>query len=145
MAISSHNDDSTIYYDKWGYNTAIGNGPEYVNLSQFEVYDAASTVGLNQNNFTREITTFFDDFNTITYENKSISILTRTINLPDNDPDYSQGDSITIVDNEPDYSIVDWDGSVNVSNLPSIISTGTIDNPELDQIYTNIPPLIAVL
>lgn len=140
--ITFHNDNSTIYYEKLGHNEAIGNDPDMVNLSQFEVYDAESTVGLTQTGFTKNITTFFDEFNTITYENKSISILTRTINLPDSDPDYSPGDSITIVDNEPDYSIVDWDGSVNVSNLPSIISTGTIDNPELDQIYTNIPPLI---
>lgn len=64
------------------------------------------------------------------------------INLPDTDPNYTPGDSMTIIDGEPDYSVIDWDGSVNVSNLPSIISTGVLENPEIDQIYTNIPPLV---
>lgn len=78
---------------------------------------------------------------TVTMEG-NIKIVTSLINLPDDDIGYSPGDSMTIIDGEPDYSVVDWDGTVNVGNLPAIVSTGRIENPEIDQIYTNIPPLV---
>lgn len=70
-----------------------------------------------------------------------VSFITGTITLPA-DSGYTDGDSMTIVDEQPDYSLVDWDGDVNVTNYPTIISPNAPQNPEIDQIYTNVPAFV---
>ena len=55
-----------------------------------------------------------------------LSIKTTIIALPDDDPNYTQGDSIVIVDGEPTYVVVQWPESVSVANLPAIITQQSI-------------------
>lgn len=69
-----------------------------------------------------------------------IRIVTATISMPSLDPTYEAGDGMTIVDGEPVYEEIVFSGEV--TNLPAIVSTGEIANPEIDQIYTNIPALV---
>jgi len=64
----------------------------------------------------------------------SVVIVTNTIDIPDN-----PGTDIVIIDGEPQYIEVTFPDSINVSNYPSIISTGTISNPELDNLYGYAP------
>lgn len=66
-------------------------------------------------------------------------VVTAEIEFPVENPNYSPGDGMTIVDGQPDYGQVTIPDSISVNNLPAIVSTGTIENPEVDQIYTNIP------
>lgn len=56
-------------------------------------------------------------------------IVTTAINLPAENPDYTAGDSVTIVDGQPVYVTIDWSSEVTVSNLPAIVSTGSIPVP----------------
>lgn len=56
-------------------------------------------------------------------------VITGNIVLPDDDLGYTAGDSITIVDGQPYYSVIEWDSTVTVSNLPAVISTGNIPTP----------------
>lgn len=88
----------------------------------------------------QEIVNFLNNITVVTQGD--IKFVISIINLPDTDPAYTPGDSLTIIDGQPDYSEVDWDGTVTVGNLPAIISTGSLENPEIDQIFTNIPPLV---
>lgn len=69
----------------------------------------------------------------------SLVIVTGDIDIPDNlNPD----DSIVIDGDEVTYIQIDWPESIDIGNLPAVISTGELENPEIDQIYTNIPALI---
>lgn len=70
-------------------------------------------------------------------ETGDMTIVTSTISMPSYDPSYTPGDGVTIVNGEPIYEEITFSGEV--TNLPAIVSTGTIENPEVDQIYTNIP------
>lgn len=63
----------------------------------------------------------------------SVVIVTGDIDIPDGGP------GIVIVDGEPEYIEVVFPDSVSVNNLPAVISYDNIQNPEVDQIYTNIP------
>lgn len=81
--------------------------------------------------------------NNATIENVGdINIITADIILPIESPDYTNGDSITIIDGDPDYSIIEWDGEVTVSNLPAIVSTGTINDPGIGEFFGWIPTLV---
>lgn len=76
---------------------------------------------------------------TVTYEG-DVKVITGSIVLPPDNPTYTPGDGITIIDGEPTYEEITFSGEI--TNLPAIVSTGEIDNPEIDQIYTNIPALV---
>lgn len=123
-----YNNTNTLRYRK----EASGN-----DLTGYAVYEASNTVGSDVPNQT----TFFDNFNSITSVGESVSILTSTINLPPDDPNYTSGDYITIVDNQPIYSS-DWPDTVSVDNLPAVISTSSVDNPHLEEAYRPIQGLI---
>lgn len=89
-----------------------------------------------------EFSTEFGEFmknSKIEYEG-NVAILTSVIELPSDNPNYTIGDGVTIIDGEPQYGEIVFSGEI--TNLPAIVSTQDIDNPEIDQIYTNIPPLV---
>lgn len=69
-------------------------------------------------------------------------VICSDIILPVDNPDYTPGDSIHIVDNQPDYLQIEWNGEVTVSNLPAIVSTGTVQEPGLQDAFS---PIIAVI
>lgn len=75
---------------------------------------------------------------TITAEGEML-IITGAIALPADNPDYTEGDGITIIDGQPNYELITFSGEV--TNLPAIVSTGTVQNPGLDAFWGFIPVL----
>lgn len=84
----------------------------------------------------------FNDFltNLQIQEIGDIKVVTYNVVLPIEDPDYSSGDGVTIIDGVPQYGEVTFSGVID--NLPAIVSTGVLENPEIDQIYTGIPAFL---
>lgn len=80
------------------------------------------------------------DFDLEIEGNNRIVVTEKIIPVPGED--YTSEESMTIIDGQPTYQEIDWPEEIKVSNLPAIVSTGTIENPEVDQIYTNIPAFI---
>lgn len=71
------------------------------------------------------------------------TISTGDIILPADDPDYTPGDSIVIyIDDSIGYIDINWPDSISVNNLPAVVSTGTVQNPGLEEAYSPILALI---
>lgn len=88
----------------------------------------------------QEVELFCTNFD-IAVEN-GMYVLTEQIQLPEYDTSFQSGDSITIIDGKPQYSNIPWPDSVSVDNLPAVVSTGTIENPHLEEAYRPIQGLI---
>lgn len=83
----------------------------------------------------------FEDYWSAMQNNNTVTqvgdmyILTNEIVTPSMDPAYTTGDSVVIIDGQPIYQVLDWNGEVTVSNLPAIVSTGSITNPGIADLF----------
>lgn len=85
-----------------------------------------------------QVLNFYSDMRLVAVDGMTVN--TADLLLPADDPNYTNGDGMVVVDGTPQYGEVSFSGEI--TNLPAIISTGTLENPEIEQIYTNIPPLV---
>lgn len=69
-----------------------------------------------------------------------IVVTTKIIPIPGED--YTTDDSMTIIDGQPSYIEINWPDEIAISNLPAVVSTGTIENPHLEEAYRPIQGLI---
>lgn len=88
----------------------------------------------------QQITSFIDTGEIVTED--EYGIVTEIINLPDNDPTYTEGDSVIIEDGNPIYITVEWPDRISIDNLPAVISPTTITDPDLEGVYGEVTPFI---
>lgn len=69
-------------------------------------------------------------------------IVVTEMSVPIEGEDYQPGDSVEIVGDDAIYINLEWDGEVTVSNLPAIVSTGTVENPQLGNLFNWIPTFV---
>lgn len=74
-----------------------------------------------------------------------LKVLTSTIVLPSDDPAYTPGDSITIIDDQPEYQVINFPDNLKVSNLPAIISEGTVPDPQFAGVFAPVSALISAM
>lgn len=76
-------------------------------------------------------------------ENEGIYANSDTINLPSSDPNYEDGYSIIYYpDGTIGYLDINWPETITVDNLPAIVSTGSIRNPDIDSVFLPIKAFI---
>jgi len=114
---TNSNSNGTIYYS-WAVYSFFSHSNNYPGngypLTGYQVYsDSKQTI---QNNLNGKVIQSVDT---------GVSIITGVIYLPDDSPDYTEGDSLIIIDGEPQYQIVDW-SEVTVDNLPAVITRNSI-------------------
>lgn len=73
-----------------------------------------------------------------------MQFVTSEITLPDDDSGYTTGDSITIINTEPSYQVIQWSDEITVSNLPAVVSTGTVSNPGLIEFFRPVSAFVAM-
>lgn len=64
-----------------------------------------------------------------------LSLRSETITLPEDDIDYSTGDSVSIVSGQPEYGYIEWPESITVDNYPTVIVKTTIQNPGFNEAW----------
>lgn len=126
----------------WGKGTSNNNGLYYLSYD-FPWVGNVQLLPTGKSYFEGtqdELNTFVR--NALLQQEGNIAVVTSVIVLPSENPEYNEGDSLTIIDGIPEYEIIDWSGNVTVDNLPAIVSTDSIENPHLEEAYRPIQGLI---
>lgn len=95
----------------------------------------------NGNHWSGDYNSFVTFINNLEIETiGDVKVVTLDIEFPVDNPDYNEGDGVIIVDGDPLYQPIVFSGEI--TNLPAVVSTGTIENPHLEEAYRPIQGLI---
>lgn len=95
----------------------------------------------NGNHWSGDYNSFVTFINNLEIETiGDVKVVTLDIEFPVDNPDYNEGDGVIIVDGDPLYKPIVFSGEI--TNLPAVVSAGTIENPHLEEAYRPIQGLI---